>query len=150
MQKSSEDSQQHNSKWLTIEDFEYLCFDLARELLTFNEPIPDYTTSDRSLLESALGQPQQTFDQKLLYPTLPKQAAVLFYSLVKNHPFQNGNKRIGVMALFVFLALNGKWLDIKNDDLYMMACWVAESKPIEREDHLKGIESILSKTLKDL
>lgn len=65
-------------KWLEPEDFEYLCFDLARELMTSKEPIPDYSTRDNNLLESSLGAPKQTFEEKFLYPTLEKQTSILF------------------------------------------------------------------------
>ena len=122
MPKHSENSQQPEIKWLNSEDFEYLCFDLARELLSFKEPIPDYSSRDHSLLESALGAPSQTFGQQLLYPTLEKQGSILFYLLIKNHPFQNGNKRIAVMGLLTFLALNNKWINIKPEELYKLAC----------------------------
>lgn len=87
MPKPSEDLQVHDFKFLRIEDFEFLCFDLARQLMSYQEPIPDYSEKDQGLLESALANPKQMFDGKLLYPTLTQQAAILFYSLIKNHPF---------------------------------------------------------------
>lgn len=58
-------------------------------------------------LESALNQPHQTFDQKDLYPDIVAKAAVLCFSLVMNHPFVDGNKRIGHAAMETFLILNG-------------------------------------------
>ncbi|MDO8619010.1 MAG: type II toxin-antitoxin system death-on-curing family toxin [Candidatus Daviesbacteria bacterium] len=136
-------------RWLDIEDFQYLCFDLARELLTFAEPIPDYSTRDNGLLESALGAPRQTFDNKLLYPTLVKQSAILFYSLIKNHPFRNGNKRVAVMALLAFLSLNEKWLTMDDYDLYKLAQNVSESKPEKREQIIKDLEKIIEKSLRE-
>ena len=137
MKKPSKNSQPHESKWLTIEDFEYLCFDFTREILSFEEPIPDYSTRINSLLESALGSPRQSFDKKLLYPTLTLQATILFYSLIKNHAFQNGNKRIAVMSCLVFLSLNEKWSSIPPTKLYKLACEVSESDPKDREGVLK-------------
>lgn len=62
---------------------------------------------DMGLLESALEAPFQTFDGKDLYPALIHKAARLGYSLVSNHPFVDGNKRIGVHTMLVFLAVNG-------------------------------------------
>lgn len=50
---------------------------------------------DRGLLESALARPFQTFDNKDLYPTIVKKAAALIESILRNHPFVDGNKRIG-------------------------------------------------------
>lgn len=134
-------------RWLEPEDFEFLCFDLARELMTYQEPIPDYSTRDNNLLESSLGAPKQTFAGKLLYPTLEKQAAILFYSLIKNHPFKNGNKRIAVMALLTFLSLNGKWINIDPLDLYTLAVAVSESNPKGKNKILKIIEKRIKENL---
>jgi len=60
-----------------------------------------------SALESALAQPQMTFGGNDLYPTLVEKAAALGYSLIQNHPFVDGNKRIGHAAMEVFSVLNG-------------------------------------------
>jgi death-on-curing protein len=68
------------------------------------------------LLESALGQPQQSFAGEDLYPTLPSKASALGYSLIKNHPFVDGNKRIGHAAMEAFLMLNGFELSVSVDD----------------------------------
>ena len=62
---------------------------------------------DEGLLESAIIAPFQTFDGMDMYPTLQQKAARLCFGLVKNHPFIDGNKRIGTHAMLVFLALNG-------------------------------------------
>ena len=62
---------------------------------------------DLGALQSALAQPTMTFDDRDLYPTLEAKAAALAYSLVMNHPFVDGNKRIGHAAMEVFLVLNG-------------------------------------------
>jgi len=62
---------------------------------------------DISALESAINQPRQTFDQKDLYPDIVTKAAALCFSLVMNHPFVDGNKRVGHAAMETFLILNG-------------------------------------------
>lgn len=149
MKKPSKDSLPLESKWLLAEDFEYLCFDFAREHMSFDEPIPDYLTRDTALLESALGSPRQSFDGKLLYPTIYKQAAILFYSLIKNHPFRNGNKRIAVMSLLVFLALNKKWLFMSPLRLYTFAYGVSETSAVSKNQMLKIIENFLEEDTKD-
>jgi death on curing protein len=147
MPKHSENSP--TSKWIEIADFEYLCFEVAQKLLTAEEPIPDYETRDHALLESALGSPKQTFGNKLLYPTLEKQAAILFYSLIKNHPFRNGNKRTAVMALMAFFAINNKWLDLKPLELVDVALDVSESKPENRDSILIKLEYLIKKNLEE-
>ena len=62
-------------------------------------------------LESALAQPHMTFAGEDLYPTVVEKAAALGFSLVSNHPFVDGNKRIGHAAMEVFLILNGYEID---------------------------------------
>src|SRR6185437_9557527 len=62
---------------------------------------------DLGSLESALAQPRATFDGIELYPTLVEKGTALAFSLVSNHPFVDGNKRIGHAALETFLVLNG-------------------------------------------
>jgi death-on-curing protein len=58
-------------------------------------------------LESALAQPQMTFNEIDLYPTITDKTAALGFSLIQNHPFVDGNKRIGHASMEVFLVLNG-------------------------------------------
>jgi death-on-curing protein len=62
---------------------------------------------DRGAVESALAQPQMTFGGQDLYPNLADKAAALCFSLVCNHPFVDGNKRVGHAAMETFLVLNG-------------------------------------------
>ena len=62
---------------------------------------------DPKVLDSAVAQPRMTFGGEDLYPTLIEKAAALGFSLVKNHAFIDGNKRIGHAAMETFLALNG-------------------------------------------
>lgn len=145
MKKPSEDLRQSNNVWLTIEDFEYLCFDFTREYMSYDEPIPDYSTRDISLLESSLGSQKQTFGGELLYPTLFEQASILFYSLIKNHPFKNGNKRIAVISLLAFLSLNKKWLSIAPYSLYTLARYVAGTDPKKKEVVLDEIKAQIKK-----
>jgi len=66
---------------------------------------------DLGALESALAQPRMTLAGSDLYPTLVEKAAVLCFSLVTNHPFIDGNKRIGHAAMETFLVLNGTEID---------------------------------------
>jgi len=62
---------------------------------------------DLGALQSALAQPRMTFGGEYLYPSLAAKAGALVYSLVKNHPFVDGNKRIAHAAMETFLILNG-------------------------------------------
>jgi len=71
---------------------------------------------DEGLLRSALAQPEATYDDTLLHPTLEAQAGAYLYHLVKNHPFIDGNKRVGAASCLVFIDLNGRELDPKLDE----------------------------------
>jgi death-on-curing protein len=62
---------------------------------------------DFGALESALAQPEMTFGEKDLYPTLIEKAGAMAYSLCMNHPFVDGNKRIAHAAMEIFLVMNG-------------------------------------------
>lgn len=63
-----------------------------------------------------------------MYPTIQQKAARLCYALVKNHPFIDGNKRIGVHAMLVFLALNRIELEYSQEELYSIILNVASSQ----------------------
>jgi len=130
-------------KEITLAEVEYLAFRLAKELLEFNEPIPDFSTRFPNSLESCLAVPFQKFARKDIYKGLIAKASILFYLLIKNHPFQNGNKRIAMTTLFVFLYKNKKWLKVNEKELYNFAVWVAQSPAKLKDEVLKGIEKFL-------
>jgi death-on-curing protein len=130
-------------KKFTLKEVEYLAFRLAKETMTFNEPIPDFGTRFPNVLESCLATPFQTFSGKSLYSSLLAKASILFYLMIKNHPFQNGNKRIAMTTLFVFLHKNKKWIDIDTKELYNFALWVTNSPAKVKDETVKAIESFL-------
>ena len=71
---------------------------------------------DLGLLESAVAQPRAGFGGKDLYPELADKAAALAFSLVKNHPFADGNKRTGYAAMMMFLSRNGYTIEAPIDE----------------------------------
>ena len=79
-------------------------------------------------LESALAQPRMTFGGQSLYPTLVDKAAALGFSLIKNHPFVDGNKRTGHAAMELFLALNGYTITASVDEQVNIVVRVASGK----------------------
>jgi len=78
-------------------------------------------------LESSVAAPRQTIFGEELYPDLVSKAAILFYLLVKNHCFVDGNKRTAAVALIEFLERNGETLAATNDELYQFTMDVATS-----------------------
>ena len=93
---------------------------------------------DEGMLDSALNAPFQTFGGEDVYPSLQKKAARLCFGLVKNHPFVDGNKRIGAHAMLVFLALNGIELKHTQSELSDVILQLAAGE-IEATDLLRWI-----------
>ena len=81
---------------------------------------------DDALLESAIENVYATFGGEELYPTKEEKAAHLCYSLISNHAFVDGNKRIGIYVMLSFLELNGIKIKASNDDVYKLGMEVAE------------------------
>jgi len=94
-------------------------------------------------LESCLSAPLQTFDGKYLYSTRYEKAAILFYLMIKNHPFQNGNKRIAITTLMYALYKENLWIKVSNQELYNFAVWVAESPRDAKDEMLKYIAKFI-------
>lgn len=82
---------------------------------------------DEGLLESALAAPFQTYDAQELFRSIQEKAARLAYGLIQNHPFIDGNKRIGTHAMLVLLALNGIELIYTQDELSDIILKIAAS-----------------------
>ncbi len=85
---------------------EDICHTLACKLFQDEEPMGLYKDHDQAKLESSLNLPQQSVFGEDLYPDLFTKAAVLFYVINRNHIFGNGNKRLSVAVLLVFLYIN--------------------------------------------
>jgi death on curing protein len=81
---------------------------------------------DENLLDSAINAPLQAISVEYLYKTIEIKAARLGYSLIKNNPFMDGNKRIGILAMLTFLEINGVELNYANEDLIRIGLGIAE------------------------
>jgi len=132
---------------ITVQEVEFLAFRLAREHLSFDEPIPDFSTRFPNALERCLVMPFMKFSGKSLYPSLTAKGSFLFYLLIKNHPFQNGNKRIALTTLLVFLHRNGKWLKVDTQEFYNFTVWVAQSPAILKDEVVMAIEKFIKSHL---
>ena len=126
-------------------DVEYIAFALARELMEYDEPIPPFQTRFPGRLESCVRAPFQTYARKSLYKGVVGKGAALFYLMVKNHPFQNGNKRIAVTALFYYLMKNRRDIRMSNEDVYEFARKVAMSNPANKDTVLRDIEAFIER-----
>jgi death on curing protein len=83
---------------------------------------------DRGLLESAVARPAMTFGGEDLYEDLASKAAALMHSLVLNHPFLDGNKRVAAHAALIFVALNGQVVRTPPEQLVAVTLAAAEGK----------------------
>ena len=93
---------------------------------------------DEGLLESAVAAPFQTFGGEPVYPSLQAKAAQLGFGLIRNHPFVDGNKRIGAHTMLVFLAVNGIELRYEQQELIDIVLSVAAGQ-IDRQGLLQWI-----------
>jgi death-on-curing protein len=97
-------------------------------------------TRDQAGLESALAQPQMAFGGQELYPSLVEKASALGFSLVRNHPFVDGNKRIGHAAMETFLLLNGWELAAEIDEQEQLILRLAAGQ-LKRDEFTAWIAS---------
>lgn len=94
---------------------------------------------DLSMLLSAVGRPQATFDGKALYPDLFAKTAALLDSLIRDHPFVDGNKRTAITAAGIFLAVNGYRLTVGQMDMvrFTLACAQGQVELVAIADWLR-------------
>jgi prophage maintenance system killer protein len=130
-------------KKINITEVEYVAYSLAKEFMGWSEPIPSFGSRFPDILESCLIVPFQAFGGKVFYKGINTKAANLFYLMIKNHPFQNGNKRIAMTTLLFFLHKNKKWLKVDNKEMYNFAKWVAESNPKLKNETVAAIKKFI-------
>lgn len=94
--------------------------------------------------KSILRNIQQSFDGKPLYKTIEEKAAHLLYFVIKDHPFVDGNKRVGCFAFLLYLRLQHVPIKINDNGLVALALLVAESNPNQKDILIKLIVNLLS------
>lgn len=95
---------------------------------------------DEKLLESALENSKSTFDGIDLYPTIEEKCTTICYSLVNNHPFIDGNKRIGVYVMLVLLEYNDIKLNFTQQELVDLGLGIAKGD-LNQDDVLSWIKT---------
>ena len=103
----------------------------VNDIMLLHEKIIDKTGGirgirDIGLLEMAASSPFASFGREDLYKTVEEKAEQLCNSLIRNHPFLDGNKRIGILAMLVFLDLNGKKFNTTNEEIISLGLNVAK------------------------
>ena len=126
---------QHDGIWFPDVDFVETITTLMVPILFpryDDEGGPDFQylggIQGRGLLESALAQPRQGFGGEYFYPSLPDKAAALIWSITKNHPFNDGNKRAALTTAHLFLAFNRYMLLAGQDEAVEMCLSVAAGR----------------------
>ena len=94
--------------------------------LLIQETGGSFGVRDIGLLEAAVARSQGTFDGDDLYPDLLSKAAAMLQSLVENHPFVDGNKRVGITATGLFLKMNGVRLIAESKELEEFTLGIAK------------------------
>jgi death-on-curing protein len=88
----------------------------------------DVVVRDAGLLQAALARPATTVDSRDAYPSVVEKAAALVHSAVRNHALVDGNERLGLMLLIVFLGANGRALAMTNEEAYEFTVAIADGR----------------------
>jgi death-on-curing protein len=112
-----------------------------------NEPIT-IMDKDVDVIASCLEMPFLSYEGQELYPSISAKAAVLFYQLTKGHKILNGNKRTAVILTLQFLAVNDKWLDMEQDEMYNLSKQIAKSSSKDSRAIIKDIKTLFAKKIK--
>lgn len=104
-----------------------VCHRLAEEVFDTSEPMPPFDDHNDASLDAVLVSPSQSMGGTDLYPSIEKKAAVLFYGLIKRHPFGNGNKRMAAASLVLFLFLNDYYFEVSRQGFRDKTIEVAKS-----------------------
>lgn len=114
--------------YISEEILENICHSLACELFQDEEPMGLYKDHDQAKLDASLSLPRQAVFGRELYPDIFKKAAILFYAINRNHAFGNGNKRLSVAVLIVFLYINDLLLNVSQKEMRDKALEIAQTK----------------------
>src|SRR3989344_9357330 len=134
--------------YLTLGDIQTICFQAVKQLYKFNEPLPEFETRYAQKLEAVLSIPETEVFGKQAHPTLIEKAACYFYYIIKNHPFLNGNKRVAVIATYVFLRLNDHELTASWEAVYDFAISISQP-PKNHEKEFKQVIEFLEKNTRE-
>lgn len=107
--------------------------ELKQQLISINEATPLFGNERNDQLESILANLDQTMFGEELYKSVEEKAANLLYMVIKDHPFSDGNKRIGSFLFILYLQINKLLVKIDNIGLTSLALLIAESDPVQKD-----------------
>jgi len=137
-------------KRLSLPALEYLTTSIAKVLNTTSEVIPNIYNRFPGKLEHCLAAPFMSFGGKNLYPTIEDKCSIMFYLIIKNHPLENGNKRLACLAILSFLMINKKWLKVNHYDLKALTAVVVNSTPHLKDQILYLLKMVIKSKMHNL
>lgn len=117
---------------------------LKSDLATRNEATTLFGNEREHGLQSILGNIEQTFGGEPLYKTIEERAAHLLYFVIKDHPFSDGNKRIGCLIFLLYLKLQNTTIKLNDNGLVALALLIAESDPQQKDLSIRLIVNLLT------
>ena len=137
----------NQTKYLTVDLIKRIHSVFQKRFMEIGEPIPPLTALHDHEIENLALLPQQAFYGVDAYPTLESKAAILFYKVNKSQIFPNGNKRLSLGLLFVFLDMNNKKLSITADEATAKALELANTPAEDFEKVKIELENWIKKNL---
>lgn len=116
---------------------------LKSDLAARNEATALFGNERERGLQSILGNIEQTFGGEALYKTIEERAAHLLYFVIKDHPFSDGNKRIGCLIFLFYLKLQNTVIKLNDNGLVALALLIAESDPQQKDLMIRLIVNLL-------
>lgn len=116
---------------------------LKTDLASRNEATALFGNEREHGLQSILGNLEQTFSGEPLYKTIEERAAHLLYFIIKDHPFSDGNKRIGCLMFLLYLKLQSTTIKLNDNGLVALALLIAESNPAQKDLMIRLIVNLL-------
>lgn len=118
---------------------------LKEELIAKNEASELFGLERDKVLEGIIGNVYQTFDGKELYESVEEKSAHLIYFIIKDHPFSDGNKRIGCLLFLLFLNISAIEANVVTpESLTALALLIAESDPMQKDIVIKLVLNLIS------
>lgn len=116
---------------------------IKAELMAHGEATPLFGRARGDAFEGILGSIEQTMFGESLYRTREEKAAHLLYFIIKDHPFSDGNKRIGAFMFLLYLQQEGMRMTINDNALTALALLIAESDPINKDLMIRLVVNLL-------
>ena len=116
---------------------------LKTDLASKNEATALFGNDSNNKLQGILGNIEQTFDAEMLYKTIEERAAHLLYFIIKDHPFSDGNKRIGCLIFLLYLKVQNISIKLNDNGLVALALLIAQSSPDQKDLIVRLVVNLL-------